>query len=205
MKNDCNSWTYDSCKEEARKYHTRTGLKVNNPDAYKTALMNDWLEDFFGKFEVQRGYWESKENVFAAYGLCDGVTDFHNKYPGAYTSAYEHGWLKELPNKRVLSRGHWNSKENVMSVARLCLSRNEFRKKFHSAYNAAVRNGWLDEINKELKWDKVLKGYWNDKQRVMDVAAQCINPVDFKKQFSGAYNSAYIHGWLKELVYKKEN
>jgi hypothetical protein len=42
-------WTYDTCKEEAAKYHTRNEFQLNNQRAYKVSRMNKWLDDFFPK------------------------------------------------------------------------------------------------------------------------------------------------------------
>lgn len=40
-------WTYDTCKEDAKKYHSRSEFKKCSSRAYKTTLKNKWLDEFF--------------------------------------------------------------------------------------------------------------------------------------------------------------
>ena len=42
-------WTYETCKEEAAKYITRTDFSDNNGSAYSVSLKNKWLDEFFPK------------------------------------------------------------------------------------------------------------------------------------------------------------
>lgn len=42
-------WDYKTCKEEASKYKTRTTFSDSNESAYKAALKNGWLDEFFPK------------------------------------------------------------------------------------------------------------------------------------------------------------
>ena len=42
-------WTYETCKQESLKYKTRTEFSNGNESAYKVALKNGWLDDFYPK------------------------------------------------------------------------------------------------------------------------------------------------------------
>ena len=42
-------WTYKTTKSEALKYKSRWDFGKNNEAAYKVALQNKWLDDFFPK------------------------------------------------------------------------------------------------------------------------------------------------------------
>ena len=40
-------WTYEHCYEEAKKYKTKKEFEKNCESAYKVALKNKWLGDWF--------------------------------------------------------------------------------------------------------------------------------------------------------------
>ena len=45
-------WTYEKCKEEAKKYKNRSEFKMKNGSAYNAALKQHWLNTFFPKKNV---------------------------------------------------------------------------------------------------------------------------------------------------------
>lgn len=89
-------------------------------------------------------------------------------------------------------------KEEASKYAKL----KDFRIAKNRAYLVSVRNGWIDEFFK----DKIKgNGYWNNKEHVLEAAARCKNAKDMSKRYGGAYRSASVHGWTKELKYKDED
>ena len=51
MKQYVRSWSYEACKLEASKYERRTQFMKAFPGAYKKALEQGWLDDFFPETE----------------------------------------------------------------------------------------------------------------------------------------------------------
>lgn len=49
MRQTKNHWTYKTCMEESKKYMSRGEFCKGNGSAYKVALKNGWLDDFFPK------------------------------------------------------------------------------------------------------------------------------------------------------------
>ena len=49
MRKGLEKWTYKTTKSEALKYKSRWDFGKNNEAAYKVALQNKWLDDFFPK------------------------------------------------------------------------------------------------------------------------------------------------------------
>ena len=48
-KNWNKKWTYETTKQEASKYRSRSEFKDNNGSAYDAARKNKWLDEFFPK------------------------------------------------------------------------------------------------------------------------------------------------------------
>jgi hypothetical protein len=48
-KQDSTKWNYDKTREEALKYETRNQFRVGNQSAYRSAIKNKWIDEFFPK------------------------------------------------------------------------------------------------------------------------------------------------------------
>lgn len=98
-------WDYNSCKEECKKYKTRSDLKLNSFGCYEVCLENGWLSDFI-KIEGKKpnGFWDNKDNVIKESEKYVYVKDFVKKSNGAYAAAKRNGWLCEL---------HFYKKEDI--------------------------------------------------------------------------------------------
>ena len=48
-KQDSTKWNYDKTREEALKYETRSQFRVGNQSAYRSAIKNKWIDEFFPK------------------------------------------------------------------------------------------------------------------------------------------------------------
>ena len=49
MKKKNGYWTFKTCMEESKKYKSRSEFQKGSSGAYKVALRNGWLDDFFPK------------------------------------------------------------------------------------------------------------------------------------------------------------
>lgn len=92
-------WSYDVCKEEAKKYSSKNDFKIHNQPAYNSSVSHKWIDDFFQNKKKVDGYWNKLENVLNAAKDCKGAKDFAKRYGGAYNSAQKHNWTKFLKYK----------------------------------------------------------------------------------------------------------
>ena len=89
-------WTYEACKEEAKKYNGKYDMKLGNQSAYKTSVKNGWIDEFFENKKEVDGYWDNFENVLEAARNSKNSKDMIKKFGGAYNSARKHKWTKLL-------------------------------------------------------------------------------------------------------------
>lgn len=93
-------WTYETCKEEAKKYDCRYHMRLRCPAAYWPSVRNCWITEFFPqKRKKDDKWWEDLEHVKEAAAQCSGARDMVKKFGGAYNVARRNGWLKELKYK----------------------------------------------------------------------------------------------------------
>lgn len=144
-----------------------------------------------------KGYWNDKQRCLDVAKLCETRTMFQKKYKGAYDNSVKNGWLDEFFEPlTTYTKGHWQIKENCLEVAKGCKNRYELEKKFKGAYHSAYVNGWLDEFFEPV--DDYPHGYWNDKEKCLEVAKLCNGRDEFQKKYRSAYGSATRNGWLEE-------
>lgn len=98
-----NRWTYERCKEEAKKYTHKTDMKEKNQSAYNVCVRYGWINEFFVDRKRDDRYWGILENVLNAAKQCTGARDMVRKFGGAYNSAVKHGWTKLLKYKKDIS------------------------------------------------------------------------------------------------------
>ena len=173
-------WNYDTCYEEAIKYHTRNEFAIGCSVAYKVALKNKWINeyDWFEEKKKPSCYWENYDNSYQEAQKYTTRREFNKGNQSAYHVAIKNGWinnftwLKETRNPR----GYWN-KERCFEEAQKYKSRNEFQKGSNVAYSKARENEWLDDYD------------WLEDQRfdLIDGKIDCVYVYEFKEQ-----NTAYI-------------
>lgn len=134
-------WDYDRCKEEAKKYKTKTEFTKYSKSASNSCYKNSWIDDFFpiikpiskikqpftityDEFLIEIQNYETKSNLFK----------FNRK---VYDYSVKYGWLDSY---------FYNIKlEELKSVYKKFKNRSEF-KKFHSGlYHFAKKNYLLYE------------------------------------------------------------
>ena len=93
-------WTYEACKEEAKKYDCRYHMRLRCPAAYWPSGRNGWIREFFPQTRKKDDkWWEDLGHVKEAAAQCSGARDMVKKFGGAYNVARRNGWLKELTYK----------------------------------------------------------------------------------------------------------
>lgn len=89
-------WTYDACKEEAKKYSCKHEMKQKCVGAYNACVKNKWINDFFVDKKKADNYWNNLDNVLEAAKQCRGAKDMLKRIGGAYNAAIKNGWVKLL-------------------------------------------------------------------------------------------------------------
>ena len=131
---------------------------------------------------------------------------FNFESPGAYRSALNNGWLDEICSHMVSpmqKHGYW-TKEKCEEEAKKYKSKEEFKKKSSSAHWKASVNKWLDDICSHMVSPMQKHGYWT-KEKCSEIALMYNNKNDFRKEYSGAYSSAWKNGWLDDICKHMKN
>lgn len=139
-------WTYERCKEEAKKYVTKTEYRRACPTAYSVSLKNKWLEDFdFVELEKPRGYWHNYERCKEEASKYSRRVDFSRGCHSAYKVAWENDWLKDFGfEDSVKPKGYWDDYDVCYAAASECETRSEFQSKYSVAYTNALKNDWFN-------------------------------------------------------------
>jgi len=100
-------------------------------------------------------------------------------------------WMKQ--------HSYWNDFVLCKAEALKYQTRKEFGINSSSAYNAARRNGWLDTICGHMQSNRVKQGHWESFQNCQSEALKYKTKSQFSKGSPGAYQSAYLNGWLNKI------
>ena len=92
-------WTYDSIKQEAKKYDTRNKFQIGSNGAYKFAYKNNFLDDITKHMDQKnrkpKGYW-TFELVKKNAEKYNTIGEFYKNCKGGYSSAYKNNWLDDV-------------------------------------------------------------------------------------------------------------
>lgn len=105
-----------------------------------------------------------------------------------------------MEEKNRKHRGYWLVKENVIEDSKKYSSRTDFKKNSQTAYNSALKNKWI----KEMQWldaskKKHPKGYWKNKENMMEEAKKYSTKEEFQKGNLTAFLAAYRYGYIDEM------
>ena len=198
-------WTKKVVFEESIKYSSITEFINNSVTAYKIARDNDWITEMTWLAPSKRkpsGYWNIKDNVIQESKKYNSVTEFQRKNSHAFNSAKRNGWLNEmcwLSRTNRKPAGYWKNKENVIEESYKYKCRVDFCEGCYLAYVTAKRNGWLDEMTWLKKSKQREKGYWKNKENVLQEAKKYNYKSDFQRCAPSAYNYALKNDWFKEM------
>ena len=94
-------WTYEACKEEAKKYDCRYHMRMGCPAAYGPSVRNGWIKEFFPEVKKKEdNWWNDLEHIKEAASQCSGARELIKTFGGAYNIARRNGWLKYLEYKK---------------------------------------------------------------------------------------------------------
>ena len=91
-------WTFESVKEEALKFTTRSNFCKFSGSAYSVALKNDWIDDMCSHMIILRhykGYWTYDMVSEDAFKF-KTKSDFRKMSINGYSAAKRNGWLDQV-------------------------------------------------------------------------------------------------------------
>jgi len=95
--------TFETCKEVAKKYHSRKEFSIKDKSAYQVSAKNKWLDDICKHMISKRllmgslTYEKCKENA----SKCTSRSDFTKKYQTSYNKSREKEWLNDFFPKKT--------------------------------------------------------------------------------------------------------
>lgn len=145
--NKKHKWTYKTCYEEAKKYHTIADFEKGNSGACKVARANGWMKDYTWFTILWQEKW-NKETCYEEAKKYTTLEDFISKSGSCYATACKNKWIDEytwLERKRT-RRGYWQDYDNCYNEALKYKTITDFMRKSSGAYAASLKHGWLDEF-----------------------------------------------------------
>ena len=206
-------WNKKNCIEESKKYSTRGEFFLGNSNAYQKSIKEGWIEEMnwlSSKRRMPRGYWTIKENVINEAKKYKSKNEFEKNNVSAFLAAYKHGWLNEIKWEVIQHQkpsGFWNKKENVIEESKKYNTFKDFRNSSTTAYRAAKKNGYLDEmfwlsdVKKKNNHFSIKhpKGYWKDRNNIMEEAKKYSTKQEFQKKNLSAFLAAHKYGYIDEM------
>lgn len=190
-------WIKSKCKEEAKKYNTRSEFNEKCRGAYSAAYNNKWLDEIcihMMKHHIE--YDEAKIRKEAE--KYSTRSEFKAKNQAAYKKARALKVLDKVCIHMNVKKQKWTYEE-LQNVALKCEKRIDFQRKYPGAYAYAKRMNYLDEIFKSIK-SLVIKWSFED---CKEESSKYESYNDFIKNSYGAYQAALKNKWLDKLEFKK--
>lgn len=97
-----------------------------------------------------------------------------------------------------LLSGKWNN-ESITNEAKKYKTRNEFKKGNQSAYYASIKLGIIDSFEWLSNRNHVKKGYWKNKDNVINEAKKYNSRYEFQRKCCAGYNSAKKNNYFEEM------
>lgn len=132
-------WTYETCKEEARKYTRRVDFQRGSSGAYRIAYKNEWIKeyDWFEIHQMPSNYWTEEMCLKEAKKYTSKVA-FQKGSVTAYQVALRKGWIKDYD---WFKRPEPHNKGKIKWTYDKC----------KAAFEAAWQNGWIEEWLEEKR------------------------------------------------------
>lgn len=167
---------------DLRDYQHRTVL---NDSVYKFAKENNLeipkMEIIESKLTVPEGI--NREIYWEQYYRDNGYTIINQKACGSIGS---------------MAKGKW-SRNKCFEESKKYNSRADFFNNSSSAYQKALKEGWLDEMTWLSNTHRYTRGYWKNKEHVMEEAKKYASKKEFEENSHSAFLAAHRYGFIKEM------
>ncbi len=186
-------WNLDTCKEDAKKYSTRTEWAKNSNGAYLVACDKGWLDiccEHMKLIKNPSGTW-SKEKCIQDASQYSMKARWREASSSAYNTACENGWLEECC-------GHMKkklSKTECLVAAKRFTTKKEWRVQSNGTYKAAWKNGWLNECCTHMRAGRLPMNTWTVDACITD-AKKYSTRTEWATKSKSAYTAATKNGWL---------
>ena len=189
---DSRKWTYDKCREIAKKYTSKKDFSNGNRGAYRAASKYGWLE------ELTKDY----ETLGNKYKRCIYVFEFSDKsvYVGLTYDPKKRFWQHHHErNSKVYAKINESNEEPVFKIITDFLSYEVAGEKECETINSYKKDGWkiLNERKggslgglSSLKWDK---------EKCLEEAKKYKNVTSLYRNNNSCYMFAKKNGFLDEL------
>ncbi len=187
-------WNKQNCYNLAKQCYSRTDFRNKSSAAYKTALQNNWIEDYIWfvpkyKRNTKKKIW-TYEECYEIAQKCNTSRDMQKYSNSAYIFAKKNNWLKDY----VWFKCIW-SYSKCLKMAKNVNNITEFIEKYRIAYEISKENNWL----KSYIWLFNQK-HWTYEE-CFEIAKQCESRGDMQKRFRNAYDAAKHHNWLNNYTW----
>ena len=198
-------WNYEACCEAAKGCTYRSELKNKCPQAYRTALKNGWINDYFwfktkGEAISKSKTVYTKESCYEKAKKYTSKIEFLKSSNGAYVMAKKNGWIEEyfwlVHPKQYKGKFDY---EYCYKEAKKYKTRKEFQVGCSCGYYHARINKWLDDytwfVHPEVSNKK------RDKKTCYDEAKRYETLKEFAEKSSSSYSVALKNGWLGDYTW----
>lgn len=141
-------WTYDTCKEESKKYSSIKDFKNTSKRAYSISAKNGWIEEFvwLKNSKKPRGYW-TKERSLEESKKYSSFKMFATHSSAAYSCLKRLDSLNEITwfTQTKKPRGYWTY-ERCMEESKKYKTLKEFRENNKGCYESSIQHGWIEDF-----------------------------------------------------------
>tara|TARA_R110001592_G_C13068215_1_gene741567 strand:+ start:277 stop:1332 length:1056 start_codon:yes stop_codon:yes gene_type:complete len=191
----------ENCIESAKKHKTLKSWVSADSAAVESARLNGWDDECTAHMNVYKVL--TKEDCIANAKKYNGRWEWQ-KSEGKrhYNTAKVNKWLDECCEHMVSKqppKSYW-TKEKCIEVAKKYKYPSDFEKSDRPAHGACRRNGWYEECTAHMSFKIKPSGYWNNKERCIEVIKTCTSKQDLKKKSPSVTKAIIRNGWYNELT-----
>lgn len=198
------TYTYEEVENESKKYETKADFRKGSIQYYRAAYNNKWLDSFPWLKRALNPYQDSIDNVYAYY-----FTDFNAVYIGRSVQPKERhnnhtrsGTVYKFAVENNIPVPDMTILESNLSLEKGCELEDYYINKYKE-------DGWnvLNKAKAGKNSSSIgsLGGGKNTYRRCYNIARLYKTRSDFCKNESGAYDTAYRNGWLKDYYWLKNS
>ncbi len=186
-------WTKEKCREEAKKYETKSAFRKGCQGAYGAAWKNGWLDEICKHMNQTqtKGYWTLERCIEEGKKYVRRI-DFRKNGKGAYNAASINGWLEEVCAH--MDRPHQYTKEECRNIALKYKVERYWRINQSASWLQAQKNGWLPELTIHMK-----KMHRYTKEECLEEAKKYTTRTEFSELAPQYYFRACAKHWIKEI------
>lgn len=193
-------WTEETCREESKKYKSRTEFSKYADTAYKLSKKNEWIDSYtwikdyksLNKDKVDCIYvYEFPNNVIYVGRTIDRINrDKHHRL-------LKNGTVRKYSDKNSLSIPEMKIIEDNLTIQE-GINREEYWIEYYKS------QGWtLLNVAKAGSVGSIGRGKWS-KNELKILASNYLTKTEFKKSYRKEYDYSRRKGWISEFFNKKD-